>query len=146
MIMVKVKLAVVRKDGEMLLNGVYGCADDAAGKARRCQDLAKQKNINCKITCKFEEFDVRAINTAPIDAYYWFDRYEILVKENYHTKEKYYVVCHNNTPIQSGLDNPRFTKEVAEEYFKNLINQKVRDKKVFHITLADGKKLLDLAK
>lgn len=144
--MVKVKLAVVRKDGKIIKNGVYGSAKDAANKARRCQDLANQKSINCKITCKLEEFDVKSINTSPIEAYYWFDRYELHARENYHTKETYYVVTHNNTPIQSGLDNPRFTKEVAQEYFANLIKNKVVGKKIFHIVLEDGTKLLDLAK
>lgn len=144
--MVKVKLAVVRKDGQILKNGVYGSADDAASKARRCQDLAAQKGIDCKITCKFEEFDIKSINTSPVDGFHWFDRYEIFTKENYHTKEIYYVVTHNNCPIQSGLSNPRFTKEVAYQYFTDLINKKVTGKKIFHITLEDGTKMLDLAK
>lgn len=144
--MVKVKLAVVRKDGQILNNGVYGSAKDAANKARRCQDLAKQKGITCKITCKFEEFDIQSINTGTLDAGWWDNRYEILTREEYYSKRKYPVIAVNNCPTVSGLNDLNFTEDKAQEYFAELVNQKIAGKKIFHITLTDGTKLTNLAK
>lgn len=145
--MVKIKLAVVRNNGNILKRGIYGAAEDAANHAKKAQESAIKKQLKAQITCKFEEFDINEINISDVDLTYWTHKYRLLQLINYNTKEPYWQVFRNNTPDRSGLNDPTFTEAKAHEYFAELLNTKVCKPgiKVYFMELADGTKLREIA-
>ncbi|WP_373527371.1 hypothetical protein [Nostoc sp.] len=146
--MVKIKLAVVRNNGEILKRGIYGASKDAANRARKAAEFAKNKCFESSLSCKLEEFDITAINVSHIDLNYWTERYEIRPATCYHTKEIYWRVYKNGgIPMKSGLNDPTFTEQKANEYFAELLKVKVckPKMKVYFIEFADGTKLREIA-
>lgn len=143
--MVKVKLAVVRCDGEILKKGIYGSSEDAAARARKAQEYSDNKGLGKKITCKFEEFDIVAINISKEEDY-WTERYYIHRMRNQNTNEHYWRVANHNLTLQTGLFNPKFNQEAAEKYFTDLLKTKVCQPlvKVHFLELADGTKMRNL--